>query len=135
MTQVRGAIATAVDTITGLRAVALIPDQINAPVAVVWRKTFVYDQVQHSPGIDSSAEQEFGVTVYVQRVSERTGQDLLDAYAEPSGATSVKTAVETNATLLALVSYALVTQVDEVKAVTVGNLDYLAEDFTVLVCF
>lgn len=133
--QVRAAIATAVGTVSGLRTASQIPDKINPPLAVVSRKTITFDETLHSPGEAPSSEQEFAVTVYVPRVSERAAQDLLDAYAEASGATSIKTAVETNAALRAIVSYALVTTCDEVVVVTIGVVDYLAEVFTVLVCF
>lgn len=128
ITDVREAIAAAVATIDGLRATALVTDQVNPPQAMVWRKAWTYDDtMSDEPTITFM----FGVTVYVGRTDERSGQDLLDLFAEPTGDKSVKQVIETDTDLAALCDYAVVVGVDEIKAVTVGQVDYLTEEFTV----
>jgi hypothetical protein len=134
ITEVREAIAAAVETIDGLRAVSYVADQVNPPVAHVYRKgPIVYDEVQHGPGEYAADTLTFGVQVYASRTSDRVGQDLLDGYAEQTGDTSIKETVESDAALTALVDWALVTDVGPVEVVTIGAIDYYREDFTVQV--
>jgi hypothetical protein len=122
---VRDALVTSLTPIQGLRAVALVPDQINPPVAIVYRKQIDYDIVFGRGGDQYT----FGITIYGGAVSERTTQDLLDSYCLPSGATSVKTAVELDNTLGGVVDYVRVLKVSETTPVTAGGVDYLVVDF------
>lgn len=129
--QLRDAIATAVDGLAGLRATSHITDQVNAPQAMVWRKGYTFDDTMHGPAENAPRTILFGVRVYAGRVSERAAQDLLDDLAEQSGAATVKQVVETNSALDALCDWVLVKDVGDVTIVTVGAIDYLAEDFNV----
>ncbi len=131
LAELRDAIANAVASIDGLRATALITDQINPPQAVVYRKATTYDEVQHGPGEASAGTWAFGILVYVQRTDERSSQNLLDEYAEPTGDKSIKTAVETDAALAAICDYVLVTDAGAVLVTTVGQIDYITEEFSV----
>lgn len=128
---VRGAIVDALETITGLRATALQPEQINPPVAVVFRREWEYDAVMHGDAENSARTYLFGVRTYVTRANERFGQKLLDDLAEPIGAQSVKQILETNSALAAITDWVLVTSVEEVTAVNVGQADFLSQDFNV----
>jgi hypothetical protein len=128
---VRSALAGAVETISGIRAIDYIPDQVNPPQAVVFRNTIDYDLV-YGRGAD---EYHFTVRVYVGRTSERKAQEFLDELCEPSGATSLKTVVEANATLAALVDYARVRTAGVLQVATVADVDYLACDFDVEIVY
>ena len=129
--QVRQALSDAVDTITGLRSAPYVPDQINPPQAVVWDTGVDYDVVM-GRGAD---EYNFTVRVYVNRTAETAAQKLLDTLREPSGATSLKTVVEADAGLAAVVDYARVRRASPVELVTVGAVDYLSVEFEIEVVF
>lgn len=128
---VRQALSDAVDTITGIRSAPYMPDQINPPQAVVWDTGIDYDMVM-GRGAD---EYRFTVRVYVNRTAETAAQKLLDTLREPSGATSLKTVVEADSGLAAVVDYARVRRASPVELVTVGAVDYLSVEFEVEVVF
>lgn len=134
--EVRQALSDAVDSIAGLRCAPYVPDQINPPQAVVWDTGIDYDLVL-GRGADVY---DFRVIVYVNRTAETAGQKLLDTLREPTGATSVKTVVEADATLASKVDYAQVksvspVQVASVGAALVGQVEYLTIEFTVEIVY
>jgi hypothetical protein len=92
---VRDGLKTRLQTISGLRAYDLIPDTVVPPAAVVGQLDFTFD-IDNARGLDQA---QVDVLVIVQRFSERTGQDKLDAYLAGSGASSIKAAIEGDRTL------------------------------------
>ena len=92
-------------TISGLRAYDLIPDTVVPPAAVVGQLDFTFD-IDNARGLDQA---QVDVLVIVQRFSERTGQDKLDAYLAGSGASSIKAAIEADRTLSGAVNTLRVT--------------------------
>lgn len=129
--QVRQALSDAVDSISGLRAVPYMPDNLNPPQAVVWDTGVDYDLVL-GRGAD---EWNFTVNVYVSRTAELAGQKLLDTLREPSGATSLKTVVEADSGLAALVDYARVRSASPIVIATVNDTPYLSVEFTVEIVY
>lgn len=83
-------------TVPGLRTSAIVPDQINPPVAIVG-----------VPPIESYWETmrrgtyviELTVTVLVSAAIDRVGQMLLAEYASPVGERSIPAAIEADRTL------------------------------------
>jgi hypothetical protein len=130
VSDLRTGIANNLATISGLRTTPTVPDQINPPIAVVIPSTITYDTSFARSGGD---EYEFIVTVIVGRVEERTAQNRLDAYASGSGASSIKTAIESDKTLGGKAFSLRVTSLRNYQQVTVGDVIYLAADFTVQV--
>ncbi len=102
---VRDRLKTALQTISGLRAYDLIPDTVVPPAAVVGQLDFTFD-IDNARGLDQA---QVDVLVIVQRFSERTGQDKLDAYLAGSGASSIKAAIEADRTLSGAVNTLRVT--------------------------
>ena len=96
---VRDALKNNLQTITNLRVYDLIPDVIVPPCAVVGQLDFTFD-IDNARGLDQASVDVF---VIVQRISERTGQDKLDAFLAGSGTGSIKTALESDRTLGGLV--------------------------------
>jgi hypothetical protein len=92
---VRDKLKTALQAISGLRAYDLIPDTVVPPAAVVGQLDFTFD-IDNARGLDQA---QVDVLVIVQRFSERSGQDKLDAYLAGSGASSIKQALEVDRTL------------------------------------
>ena len=129
--QVRQALSDAVDSIDGIRCAPYVPDNINPPMAVVWDTGVDYD-LTLGRGAD---EWSYKVVLYVSRTAEVAAQKLLDTLREPTGATSLKTVVEANAGLAALVDYAAVRSVSPVEVVTVGQLEYLGVEWTIEIVY
>lgn len=120
---------TLLGAIAGLRLYDTIPDSVNVPCAVVSNVTMTWDETM-GRGLDNA---DFEVMVIVSRMSERAGQDKLDALLAGSGASSVKTALEAGVpprSLSGAVSTMQVTRATPI-AVTIGSIEYLAYRFEV----
>lgn len=102
---VRDRLKSALQTISGLRAYDLIPDTVVPPAAVVGQLDFTFD-IDNARGLDQA---QVDVLVIVQRFSERSGQDKLDAFLAGSGASSIKAALESDRTLSGAVNTLRVT--------------------------
>lgn len=129
VSELRSGLATRLATISGLRTSATIPDQLNPPVAVVSLDTITFDEA-FQRGLDQYA---FTVTVVVGRVAERSSQLRLDAYCDPAGSSSVKTAIEADRTLGGKASTLRVTDMNGIGTVTIGDATMLTANFSVLV--
>lgn len=127
--QMRTGIATNLATISGLRTTETIPDNPQPPVAVIAPTSIEYD-LTFARGLD---QYNFTVTVVVARASERQAQRLLDAFCAGSGASSVKTAIESNRTLSGLVQDLRVTAMRNYGTTTIGETTYLAVEFDLVV--
>ena len=126
---IRTGIAANLATISGLRTAATMPDQPNPPIAIVMPQSVSFDTA-YGRGMDTY---EFVVLTIVGRVDERTAQNLLDGYCNPTGATSIKTAIESDRTLGGEVQDLRVTEMRNYSSVPVGEITYLAAEFVVTV--
>ncbi len=125
---IRAGLGKNLATIRGLRVAETIPDQVSPPIAVVSLTTVNYDGALQG-GLTTYS---FMVTVIVGRVSERTAQRTLDAYISP-GTGSIKTAIESERSLGGSAFDCRVEGMSNVGSVTIGDITYLAADFTVTV--
>jgi hypothetical protein len=128
ISQIRTRLATNLATISGLRTAAEIPDLPNPPVAVVSLNSVTYDGA-YAKGLTTY---NLSITVIVGRVAEREAQRKLDAYIS-TGASSIKSAVESDKTLGGYAYDCRVVSMDSVGSLTVSDTTYLAADFTVTV--
>jgi len=126
----RTGIATNLSSIAGLRTAATIPDDPHPPIAIVKPNTITYDLAFARTGGD---EYEFSVVLIVGRVDERTAQNKLDGYCAPSGATSVKQAIESDKTLGGNAYDLRVREMRNYQQVLVGDVTYLSAEFVVQV--
>jgi hypothetical protein len=126
----RTGLAARLATITGLRVNTYGVDTPNVPSATIRLSRVSYDSTL-SRGAD---EVEFLVTMAVGRAEDRTAQIALEAYLAGTGASSVKTAIESDPTLGGV---ALNTRVQEARNLTTEDrgdgIGYLTVDFTVIV--
>ena len=129
ITQIRDGIAINLQTISGLRTSAEVPDSPNPPQAVVQMGNVSYDTAFQG-GLTTYS---FIVSVIVARVTEGRAQERLDAYASTSGASSVKEAIESDRTLGGVVADVRVVEMTNVGAVLLGEATYIAADFAVTV--
>ena len=128
ISQIRTALATNLATITGLRTAAEVPDLPNPPVAIVALNSVTYDRA-YAKGMTSYT---FVVTVIVGRAAEREAQRKLDGYIS-TGASSIKSAVESDKTLGGYAYDCRVASMDSVGSLTISDTTDLAADFTVTV--
>lgn len=78
-------------------------------------------------------EYEFIVLVIVGKVDDRTAQNALDGYCNPTGSGSVKTAIERDKTLGGNAQTLRVTNMRNYSALSIAENTYLAAEFTVQV--
>lgn len=124
---IRSGIATNLRTISGLRVFEEIPDQVSPPAAIVQLNNIEYHQA-FSGGLNIFR---FTVRVIVGRAAERQAQRNLDTYAEPTGASSVKGAIESNRTLSGACQDLIVESMPNIGSITVNENEYLAGEWTV----
>lgn len=130
ITLLREAIATNLSAISGLRTTTnFVPDNINPPYAIVAPNTVDYDQAFHG-GLNTY---NFTITVVVGRVDARSAQNYLDAYCAPTGASSIKTAVESDRTLGGNAFDCRVTQMRNYGTIVLSENTYLAAEFDLVV--
>jgi hypothetical protein len=125
----RTRLAVNLSTISGLRTSDYVPDDPKPPVAVVMPPTIKYDLAM-GRGLD---EYEFIVTVIVGKQSERAAQRLLDSLCAPTGAGSVKTAIESDRFLAGNSNDLRVTEMRRISSLIIDQITYLAAEFTVQV--
>jgi len=68
--------------------------------------------------------------VIVGQADSRTAQSLIDAYCSPSGASSIRVAIESNKTLSGKVFDLIVSDMRNYGSTTIGETTYLAAEFT-----
>ena len=126
---IRTGLATRLATISGLRTSAYVPDDPNPPVAIVIPQAVTFD----STFARAMDEYEFSILVLVGRVSDRMAQSNMDAYCNPSGASSIKAAVEGDKTLGGAAFDCRVTSIRNYAQTPVGDQMYLSAEFVVQV--
>jgi hypothetical protein len=128
ISELRTGLAANLATITGLRTAATVPDNPNPPIAIILPQGVEYDNT-FGRGMNTYT---FAVTVIVGRVSERSGQNALDAYVSSTGSASIKLAIESDKTLNGKAFDLRVTDSRNYGELTVGEVTYLSAEFTVL---
>lgn len=128
VSELRDGLKANLATITGLRTADTVPDNPNPPIAIVLPQSVQYDNAfQH--GMNTYT---FSVLVIVNRVSERTAQNSLDAYVSGTGSKSVKLAVESDKTLNGKAFDVRVTDLRNYGDITIGEINYFSAEFIVL---
>ena len=128
ISELRAGIKSNLATITGLRVSDFQPDNINPPVAIGFPISVNYDDAC-ARGMQTYT---FSVQVIVGRVSERTGQNSIDAYVSSTGSNSIKLAIESDKTLAGRAFDLRVTDMRNYGELLVGEVNYLSAEFVVL---
>lgn len=126
-TAVRQGLATALDTITGLRCFDYVPDGIPTPAAIVEPLEITYHEANVSSGTNYYRAY---ILVIVGRMSDRSSQDRIDAYLANTGASSIPAALEADRTLGGACSSLVVLQALP-RSVVVSGVDMTAYRFEV----
>ena len=124
LSDVRAALAGAVDNVPGLRASAAMTGEVSPPMAVVVpaRGPFISYSETLEPGV---ADYELEVVLLVSYADERSGQLLLDGYLSATGPNSVRAAVAADPTLGRVVDYAIVTAAQDYGLIDWAGVQYL----------
>jgi len=125
----RAGLATNLATITGLRANAIQPDNPTPPQAIIFPTSITFDRTFRR-GLDEYA---FTITLIAGRQDARNGQAVMDGYCAPTGAGSIKTAIESDKTLGGACQTLHVTELSAYGSTSIGDTIYLTADFTVIV--
>lgn len=129
VTRLREAIAANLSSISGLRCVALIPEDPKPPVAVV-----TFDRVEFDTSMGRGLDMYlFRVVAIVGRVNTRGAEQLLDAYLSGDGASSFKAAIESDRALGGEANDLRVTSGENLRELVVGDITYVAADFLITV--
>lgn len=129
VTDIKTGLSNALGTITGLRAYAQQPDNVNAPFAWPMLESITYNGAMRGGLITNI----FTVSVCVGRVSERTAQTALDGFLSYEGTTSVRAALEADRTLGGVVQNLLVESASNIATMDGNDATYLMVDFRVVV--
>lgn len=129
ISELRQGLAANLAAIPGLRTTATIPEKISPPLAVVMPGNITFD-TSFGRGLD---EYEFTVMVIVGKVDDRSSQNRLDGFCNPSGAGSIKQAVEADRTLGGAAQTLQVKQMRNYQQLIAGDTQYLAAEFVVQV--
>jgi len=129
LSEIRTGIATNLGTISGLRTSAYVPDEPKPPIAIIFPENISFDTA-FGRGLDTYT---FTVQVIVSKISDRNAQSNLDGYCNPSGASSIKAALESDKTLGGLVQDLRVTEARDYRAATINENTYLTVTFAVTV--
>jgi hypothetical protein len=123
---VRAGLKTNLETISGLRASTVIGAPVNPPCAVVGQVELRYGLTMGG-GFEGTAK----VRVYASKADNAAGQAVLDNFCDPSGAGSIKAAIESDTTAGGSVDALHVTGLDAFGVYEVAGVDYLGAEFTV----
>lgn len=119
-------IETRLATIDGLRVAEYSPDQVNPPQAFVSPPPIPdYHEVANMGTYIIRPT----ITVLVSKVMARQGQMKLASYANPTGATSIRAAVEGDRTLGGIVQDCVVDNFDPLGIREVGIIGYYGGTF------
>jgi hypothetical protein len=129
ITEVKEGLANRLATITGLRAFAYQPDQLNAPIAFSLLENISFHRTMRT----ALTEMTFTVTVIVCKADSRAAQSQVDPYVSATGAYSIKAAIEGDRTLGGKVDDLIVNSAGGYQIISAEDADYLSVDFNVTV--
>lgn len=127
--QVLDGLVTRLRTIDGLRAYDRPADIVAPPTAYVLLENVDY---QNAFAL-GDPQMTFTITAVVARTSDRAAYERLSEYLAPTGARSIRAAVESDRTLGGVCQTLIVQRADNVRMVSQGDADYLAVDISLLV--
>ena len=126
---IRDGIKTRLETIPGLRCHDTVPDSVMPPAVVVRPSPEQF--ATYDVALGGVRNLLFEVTLVVSKAWDRTAQDTLDSYIDPTGANSVYAAMEAGPTLGGIVADAYVRSASNYGMITWGTTAYLGCDFLV----
>jgi hypothetical protein len=130
---IRTAMANAVGAIAGMQHWPIVPGSIVAPAFAAGEVTIDYDRTFKGGQAAGLTEMLVKGRLYAATADTPTGQATLDSFLTPSGALSVKAAIEADLTLAGTVRTLRVERVHGYAVYSVGGTDYYGAQFDVRV--
>jgi hypothetical protein len=130
VSQIAGALQTAVETIPGLRTFDYLPDTFSPPVALVAIEEIEF----HGAFAGGDVMHTFTVFVVVARTSDRAGYATLESYMsqDDSDPLSIPGAIEADPTLGGMASTTICRKASTPRSITInGSASYISVSFTV----
>lgn len=124
---IRSGLKTRLDTITGLNNYATAPGQVVVPAAVVLPGPIEFDATAGR----GSDRLNFDILLLVAKATDSLSQEHLDPYLAGSGSSSVKAAVEAEATLGGEADWTVVSGVSQYGDIEYNGVQYLGARFNV----
>jgi hypothetical protein len=128
VSEIKLALATALGTITGLRAYDRQPDNLNAPFAFPSLETIEY----HGAMSNGLVTQTYRVSVIVGRAAERSAEDRLDTYLSYDQG-GIRYAIEADPTLGGYARTSIVESAGSIQTIDGNDTTYLMIEFRVIV--
>lgn len=119
--QVMTGIKDRLATISGLRAYASQPPQVNPPLAFPIINSISY----HKAMAGGLVLYDVSVILIVGRYDDNRAHDLLDDYISYSGAKSIRAAIEADQTLGGVAQTTIVAQTYNITSLNVADADFL----------
>jgi len=128
LTQVRDALKTRLETISGLHVYAFPPGQVQVPAAVITPADGEF--IDYNDSV-STGMLSLTIALFVQRAQERSSTEAIDAYVARSGSSSIYATVEAGCTLGGIVDDCVVTAARNHGTFTYGETQYFGCEFSV----
>lgn len=122
--QIRDALKTRLDTITGLNVYDTVPGTITPPAAVIRRRSGPRPAALGEAAYDYT----FVVTLFASIADDKTGQDTLDTLLSPAG---IFAAINGDVDLGNTVHYAQVTDVEADQIFEYAGVSYFGADVVI----
>lgn len=125
--QIRDALKTRLDSVSGLRVHDTVPSKINPPAAIIRRRSGPRPSTLGSATHDYT----FAVTVITSLASDRLAQDKLDDYLSGSGAAAIMAAIDADPDLGSVVDYAQISDIEADEVFEYAGNTYLGADIVI----
>jgi len=129
VTQVATGLATNLATISGLRTSVYQPEQLNPPMAFPTLNSVTY----HNAMGGGDVTMLWTINVIVGRYVDRTAFATLDGFLSYSGATSIRTAIESDKTLGGVCQTLVLPSGANIMSLSSGDAEFLQIQFQVTV--
>lgn len=129
VTQVATGLATNLATISGLRTSVYQPEQLNPPMAFPTLNSVTY----HNAMGGGDVTMQWTINVIVGRYVDRTAFATLDGFLSYSGATSIRTAIESDKTLGGVCQTLVLPSGANIMSLSSGDAEFLQIQFQVTV--
>jgi hypothetical protein len=116
-------------TVTGLRASAYQPEQLNPPMAYPVLSTVNY----HRAFQGGDVIMDWVIHVVVGRYTDRTAHAAMDNYLSYSGGNSIRAALESDLTLGGVCQTLVVSSAADIRSLNSADAEFLEIQFTVQV--
>jgi len=122
-------LSAALGTVPGLRVADHLPEQIAPPMGIIQLQSVYYHRAMQG----GLSEWSFLIALVAGRMGDRAAQIQLDSWIAYSGTSSIRAAIEADPTLGGKCASLIVTDMVNVRPLSLGDASYLSCEFNVTV--